>query len=369
MGKQTQPLLFCSDLVFLIAPSSSVAKHAVDSLEDRDQNSMSDRPAHCFDPTSTRIPPARATTVTRADEKKRTPMLVFSSETVLDRQSFQLDRRPSLELEVTDDPFPAIGLPLRGDYDNDRGGRYHPQSSAGKVLDAATLEPLTASTATTSASPALGSSRLRSMSPPFHVDAVRRLHGHILICGPFDQGHQLACYLDDLYASEGLPSRPDIMLLVNSLPSDREIAAMPRALPSDVFVEHGASQNVEELLRVRAFDASTVLIVPSDRSFTDNSEDIDEHLQDYQAVMSTLSLRTMQELHHEHLRQKQAAMDPDAINSDSPNVRLLESKLFSSRCSVVKSMKAHIISRTLMVGCTDRMAFTVHEVTVTMQVP
>ncbi|GMF40242.1 unnamed protein product [Phytophthora fragariaefolia] len=367
---------FSSDLVFLIAPSSSVTKHAVDSLEERDHEFTCEHHAHFYDSNSSHIslpPPAYATTAATAvpsgdgSRRKPTPVLVFSSDTVLDRQSFLVNRRPSLELDEVLDNFDipedlqplSQSPPLRDASDNGNRPQWHPQSPATMALG--TTGSLCATQTSTPTSTVSSSSpNLQIRRPPsfprdsssgslrrLEVDTQRKLHGHIVICGPFDQGHQLACYLDELYISEGLPSisatavmerRPDIVLLVKSLPSDLELDAFPRRLPANVFVEHGASQNVEDLLRVRAYDASAVLLIPGNwvgGRLHDVPGDINEHLQDYQVVMSALSLRTMQELHHEHLRQKQAAVDASTMTTDTNAVR--SSKLVRIRCSVVKS--------------------------------
>jgi hypothetical protein len=292
-------------LVFLIAPSSSVAKHAVDSLAERDAEP--DHHIPFYDSNSSRVSlpaPAYATTAATAipdqhfSGDKPTPVLVFSSDTVLDRQSFQTDRRLSLELDEVADGVEDGDVPATGE-------------EVGTATDLPDLQEASAR----------------------QDGDRRRLHGHILICGPFAQVQQLACYLDALYSREGSEERPAIVLLVQTVPSEEACAG---ELPADVFVERGASQNVEDLLRVRAFDASAVVLVPSNWEEgvgEGTSEDVNEHLQDYQVIMSTLSLRTMQELHHEHLRQKQAAARANGAFNGAP----VELPTSSLRCSVVKS--------------------------------
>ncbi|RLN20643.1 hypothetical protein BBJ28_00012467 [Nothophytophthora sp. Chile5] len=360
LGRWRCSLSFCSlslslsvsDLVFLIAPSASVAKHAVDSLEERDREFESEQFAP-FDSNSSRVlppPPATATTVATAvpgGGEKPMPVLVFSSDTVLDRQSFQNDRRPSLDLDENVDE-PAFYLSSASPSSSDSEEELYNEA---KIADSA-------STATASSSPALQTPRrpnmaqnsssgsLRRLNSTLDVDVRRRLHGHILICGPFVQGHQLACYLEELYAREGPPAsaagasghRPAIILLVKTAPSDEDFANVPHALPPNVFVERGASQNVEDLLRVRAYEASSVLIVPSswEGGVDESSEVMDEHLQDYQVIMSTLSLRTMQMLHHEHLRQKEVAV-AGPLSARHSRGEMTRDTAPTLGCSVVKS--------------------------------
>ncbi|TMW68163.1 hypothetical protein Poli38472_007835 [Pythium oligandrum] len=131
----------------------------------------------------------------------------------------------------------------------------------------------------------------------------------------------LAGYLDELYHIErpsGYESgtrhvrRPLILLLVKRLPSDQDLENMSTLLPPNVFVERGVSQSVEDLLRVRAHLAKAVLMIPGNWKYhvdelrDETMDEVTEHLLNYQVIMSTLSLRTVQELHHEHLQRTMA---------------------------------------------------------------
>ncbi|KAL3665008.1 hypothetical protein V7S43_010183 [Phytophthora oleae] len=241
-----------------------------------------------------------------------TPALVFSADTVLDRQSMKNDV-PISEIEAE---------PTRGVVDEQEGKR-----SAGEF---ATNSSRFYSSPTLTSSSEFSSPQTWQKdhsSPPLDAGSRRNLHDHIIICGPFDQGHQLACYLDELYTKEKL-QRPEIVLFIKTMPSDTEIAARPRALPSNVFVQRGLSENVEDLLRVRAFAASRVLFIPStwDRgALEDVCEDMRTQLEDYQVIKSTLALRTVEDLHHEHVQQQ-------------PRSNLVSSNRLSIlSCSVVKS--------------------------------
>ncbi|KAJ8525417.1 hypothetical protein ON010_g15697 [Phytophthora cinnamomi] len=275
-----------------------------------------------------------STTVASGNEQsgeKTAPVLVFSSDTVLDRQSMNAEGG-----------FSALDV---NDLHNEVAG----------VFDASptTIESSSISTITSSefSSPPVvqkhhqlgfrsGVKRklLPRMSSSLDFTMRQTLFGHILICGPFDHGSQLACYLNELYTQETSPvhaessdARPKIVLLVKTLPSAEEIAASSRSLPPNVFIESGMSENVEDLLRVRAYEARCVLLLPgvSNKDSVDvASDDLCSHLEDYQVIMSTLALRTMDDLHREHLQQQppEVRFDRGSLNVDG-----------TSGCSVVRS--------------------------------
>ncbi|GLE07583.1 hypothetical protein PINS_up018184 [Pythium insidiosum] len=182
---------------------------------------------------------------------------------------------------------------------------------------------------------------------------LKELADHIIICGPLAHSVQIACHLDEVYRNELLTHdvddddsavgsesmaprrlRPLVLLLVKQLPRDEDIQNLPMPLPDRVFVEKGVSQNVEDLLRVRSYMAKAVLMIPGNWKYhvdelrDESGEEVNEHLLDYQVIMSTLSLRTVQELYHEHL---QTSPPSRGAHLEAPPVRRP-----TITCSVVK---------------------------------
>lgn len=318
-----------SDIGFLTAPSASAAKLAVDSLEHRLQV-QSPRPRRRW---SGRGKGGRGGVPAAGAGAGAPPLstLVFSSDTVLNRQSFADARSHSIRMEEDD----RNDVPRAADDDDD-DARTSDADEEESVHSVSTL-PLFASTNAPVAPTArrmlrvhsdswIGASASTSTPDPHRLrrqqtvpalrrsassldgGSRRRLRDHVIICGPIAQGHQLAWYLDTLFSHEssaGSGSRPTVVLLVKSLPTEDELAAVfLRPLPPDCFLDKGVSQNVEDLLRVRAFDARAVLFVPGSWAFGADELGVDEsagdHLLDYQVIMSTLSLQTIQELRREH---------------------------------------------------------------------
>ncbi|KAJ0402284.1 hypothetical protein P43SY_002908 [Pythium insidiosum] len=177
---------------------------------------------------------------------------------------------------------------------------------------------------------------------------LKELVDHIIICGPLAHSVQIACHLHEVYrnellmkeeivksegeASAAVHMRPLILLLVKQLPRDDDIQNLSTPLPDRVFIEKGVSQNVEDLLRVRGYMAKAVLMIPGNWKYhvdelrDESAEEVNEHLLDYQVIMSTLSLRTVQELHREHLQH---------TPSRGAHADVL-SRRFTVTCSVVK---------------------------------
>ncbi|TMW68164.1 hypothetical protein Poli38472_007836 [Pythium oligandrum] len=305
------------NLAFFIAPSASHAQHAVDSL--------SLWYAHRHDAALQR-------TEAPKDGSSMWPPLqtiMFSSDTVLDRQSMTRDSTPSVDLSSDED---ASGheedndlrdLLKRMDDDKDQA-EIDNKAPPSPPLESTTNSPIIFSSSLRSSSNTRGLPKLRSQADDWSLSpaALRRLRDHIIICGPFAQGHQLAGYLDELYRNERRPAptssssegqsrqsdRPLILLLVKRLPSDQDLEDLSTPLPPNVFVERGVSQNAEDLVQVRAHLAKAVIMIPgnwkhhADELRDETKDEVTEHLLDYQVVMSTLSLRTVQELHHEHLQ-------------------------------------------------------------------
>ncbi|KAK1946844.1 Calcium-activated potassium channel subunit alpha-1 [Phytophthora citrophthora] len=273
-----------NDLVFVIAPSASVAQHAVDSLPRQNVE------VECGQYYNFSLPRVSLSVSPCTNHTK--PALVFSADTVLDRQSLK-DDVPINEIEA-EPPRSRSSSSVSSEFSSPQIWRA-------------------------------GDSSCKT-SPPLNSLSGRNLHGHIIICGPFDHGQHLACYLDELFTQEKL-KRPEIVLFVKTLPSDTEMDAMSRVLPSNVFVQRGLSESVEDLLRVRAFVASRVLFIPSswDRgALEDVSEDMKAQLEDYQVIKSTLALRTVEDLHHEYIQQQQRSS-------------LVSDRLSILGCSIVKS--------------------------------
>ncbi|DAZ98735.1 TPA: hypothetical protein N0F65_003791 [Lagenidium giganteum] len=302
-----------NDLGFFIAPSAAMAKHAVDSLFRADE-----------------MYPLRSHNL---------PTLVYSSESVLDRQSLVKERSHSILLLNDDD-----------DVSSSDGGEEIVHACAfddmsitdateGSTTTAATMSPLFQSCQVRSPGQSLPVTSLHRAGSTLNAAMLKRLRNHIIICGPFAHGHQLACYLDELYAREqpsmsqdtSATSHPTILLLVKKLPRHVDIDDLPCPLPDNVFVEKGVSQNVEDLLRVRAFDAKAVLMIPGnwnvDEMREENTEDVNEHLMDYQVIMSTLSLRTVHDLHARHL---------SSNVSSTKSSLLVDSQMRPNGISVVK---------------------------------
>ncbi|GMF31207.1 unnamed protein product [Phytophthora lilii] len=91
-----------SDLVFLIAPSSSVAQNAVNSLRYQDHDFECGQYATFHDDNNSTVPPSvyvpeSASTALSGETSRKmaTPVLVFSSDTVLDRRSMNSERHAS----------------------------------------------------------------------------------------------------------------------------------------------------------------------------------------------------------------------------------------------------------------------------------
>lgn len=276
-----------SEIGFFIALSVSHAQNAVDKLEEFDQRS--------------------------SDTAHALPTLVFCSESVLDRQSTVGEKVRSQSILLSDGTDAD-----EVDSDNDHGPmspRVETIRDAFRVTRANSFA--SSSSDSSSGGPALlppflrRQSQLRRTVSSLSISHRKRLQGHIIISGPYVQGHQLACYLDDLYNLEkgSVEERPTILLLVKAFPSEADIENMDTPLPPNVFIEKGISQNVEDLLKIRAFEAKAMLMIPGNWKYhvddfrEEKTEDVNDHLMDYQVIMSTLSLRTVQELHHEHLSQ------------------------------------------------------------------
>jgi hypothetical protein len=250
----------------VIALSASEAQHAVESLSIVD--------------------------VTDSCQWMPPPTLVFAADTVLGRKSFERERAPSIHLP-TDDDLTHTDANATAFQEDD-------------LADECEVSP----------------DEFESRSPPVSRSAVltphslRKLHDHIIICGPFAHGHQLALYLDDLYRNQcRRETRPHILLLVKRLPTELDLQDVSSPLPENVFVEKGVSQNVEDLLRVRAFAARAVLMIPGNWKYhvdelrDETADEVSDHLLDYQVIMSTLSMRTVQDLHQQHLMSKAATPD------------------------------------------------------------
>lgn len=314
-----------SDIAFFIAPSASFAKHAVEKLSSLDRYGTA---------------------------SNRLPTLVFSSENVLDRQSMVNSRSGSIDLANNSD---SGDDDLNGENEANEGNQnvaldaelFEPQdhmyvppgtTSTFLIPGRRRIDSTESSSSVASSSASSSASTLASqvpMLPPFSrvqqqpqrrpapllcrtssvltTKHLRRLQNHIIICGPFAHGHQIACYIEELYKKERIDSAgrvrlPTVLLLVKRFPSDADFENLPQPLPANVYVKRGVSQNVEDLLRVRAFEAKAVLMIPGhwkyhvDEFREESLEELSDHLIDYQVIMSTLSLQTMHDLHHEHLQ-------------------------------------------------------------------
>lgn len=284
------PVDFCSEIGFFIALSVSHAQNAVDKLEEFDQQSSNT--AHAL------------------------PTLVFCSDSVLDRQSTVGEKVRSQSILLSDGTDAE-----EVDSDNDHGlmsPRVETIQDAFRVTRANSFA--SSSSDSSSGGPTLlppflrRQSQLRRTVSNLSISHRKRLQGHIIISGPYVQGHQLACYLDAMYSLENgdVEERPTILLLVKAFPSEADIENIDQPLPANVFIEKGISQNVEDLLKIRAFEAKAVLMIPGNWKYhvddfrEEKTEDVNDHLMDYQVIMSTLSLRTVQELHQEHLTQSES---------------------------------------------------------------
>lgn len=326
-----------SDIAFFIAPSASSAKHAVEMLCSlaRDQHFRENNARNALLPT-----------------------LVFSSDNVLDRQSMISGRSPSIE--VSDD-----GVHANEDASANLEDPLSPSATASTTMTPARVRVSSVSSSSSSSAPSVSSSSSiasqMAMLPPFtrhppsashlrrtssvlSAKFLKRLQGHVIICGPFAHGHQIACYLEELCRKEQASSYddgsiPTILLLVKSFPSESDFENLARPLPANVFVEKGVSQNVEDLLRVRAFEAKAVLMIPGhwkyhvDEFRDENMEDVTDHLVDYQVIMSTLSLQTVHDLHLEHLRGSSLNGKRGIVLDDRADA--LQKRTLG--CSVVKS--------------------------------
>jgi hypothetical protein len=261
--------------------------------------------------------------------------LVFSSDTVLSRQSFAEARSHSIRLEEED-----VHVGVEEADDDTRTSDADEDESVHSVSSLPPYTPVTSSAVPRMlrihSDSSIGVSRpapirrqltvpalRRSASSGLDGGSRRRLRDHVVICGPIALGFQLAWYLDALFSLEAT-TRPTIVLLVKALPTEEELVDMfPRPLPPSCVLDKGVSQNVEDLLRVRAFDARAVLFVPGSWTFdadelgAGESESVDDHLLDYQVIMSTLSLQTIQEVRR------------DALDGSAPPAVL--------SCSVVRS--------------------------------
>lgn len=255
------------DLGFFIAPSAACVRFAIDSLV-------------IYESNAPRKPPAGP------------PPLFISSDSVLDRQSFELlDERDLLEC-------PSV---VRS-----------PGGASTDILDDISQTHVNEGSARSMGS-RYGS--LRRVDSTIGRDHLKKLHDHVIVCGPFEQGYQMAIYIDEMFRREGpasstyLIKRPTILIMVKQLPTDTDYAHLPYPLPENVYVEKGYSHHVEDLMRVRAFRARHVLFLPGswkchmDDFPTANSsggEQSTEPLIDYQVIMSTLSLRTVEHLYEDY---------------------------------------------------------------------
>lgn len=360
-----------SDIGFFIAPSASFAKHAVEALAVRELGA-------------------------RNKHSSQLPTLVFSSDNVLDRQSMVNERSPSVDLlsDASDDDEQDDGDGLMGGYHQQQqlesgtlGLSHHAsalsigpdvtlvhtrgRSSSSDSSSSSSSSSASSSSAPSTAStlmshvpllppfarqqqslPSVPASLLRRTSSILAAKVIERLHDHIVICGPFAHGYQIACYLAQLYRTERMDSQsssgamPTILLLVKRFPSDADFENLPAPLPPNVFVERGVSQNVEDLLRVRAFEAKAVLMIPGhwkyhvDEFREESLEELSDHLMDYQVIMSTLSLQTVHDLHHEHLRSSRTAASPHGLRrrlSSRGDGRSSTFNKLTLGCSVVRS--------------------------------
>ncbi|KAG7384648.1 hypothetical protein PHYBOEH_009353 [Phytophthora boehmeriae] len=350
-----------SDLVFLIAPSSSAAKHAVDSLEERDRE-VENEQFGLVDVTNTLCCPfpgaTCAITTTMAvprDEvvdERPGPALVFSVGTVLDRQSVRLiNQRSMLYRDDKADEF-ASSLPLNSTRSAERTADHTPDEAASS--ERATASHHNGSSASASSSsllpPAMGrelSSDSFSQTNTSMSDTERRdLRHHILICGPAAQGLRLAWYLDEVLAQDMLPvspssttgERPAIVLLSKDKPSDEELAAISQKVSVELFIERGEYHNVEDLLRVRVHEAASVLLLPTnwkeDDLHVDIPKNLDKYLDDYHVIMSTRALHTIQEFQQEHIQLHHQSND-NIYCSSSVGAAF---RAGPQPCSVVKSL-------------------------------
>lgn len=351
-------MLRFSEIGFFIAPSASFANHAVEKLSSRE---LGNRP---------RV-------------GSRLPTLVFSSDNVLDRQSMVSSRIPAIDMmsdvdELEADETEEMDARTLEDELTASQSVNLTEISA-DVFAGARVRGRVKSTDSSSSSSSPSSSSAESttstllahspMLPPFnraqevpaaHLQRtssmiaskrLQRLRDHIVICGPFAHGHQIACYIEALYKNEHTHrSRrtrvPTMLLLVKRFPSDSDFENLPSPLPPNVFVEKGVSQNVEDLLRVRAFQAKAVLMIPGhwkyhvDEVRDESFEELSHHLIDYQVIMSTLSLQTARDLHLEYVRGAHA--DGSAVKSSKsaekdPRTGAPEEHKLTIGCSVVRS--------------------------------
>ncbi|KAF1328213.1 hypothetical protein FI667_g7108, partial [Globisporangium splendens] len=323
-----------NDIAFFIAPSASFAKHAVEML------SSLGRTQHVYDNSTVGV----------------LPTLMFSSDNVLDRQSMVDGRSPSMgsldEADAGEDTRPPLS-PSATATTNATPARPRISSVASSSSSASSTS---SPSSTVVQSPILppflrhcssSTSQLRRTSSVLAAKHLKRLQDHVIICGPFAHGHQLACYLEELYRKEQVNSCgdvqiPTILLLVKSFPTDSDFENLAQPLPANVFVEKGISQNVEDLLRVRAFDAKAVLMIPGhwkyhvDEFREENIEGVTDHLLDYQVIMSTLSLQTVHDLYHEHRRrQNQTNKKQLGVVLEDDRGATLHKRTLG--CSVVKS--------------------------------
>uniref|UniRef100_K3W5X5 Calcium-activated potassium channel BK alpha subunit domain-containing protein n=1 Tax=Globisporangium ultimum (strain ATCC 200006 / CBS 805.95 / DAOM BR144) TaxID=431595 RepID=K3W5X5_GLOUD len=323
-----------NDIAFFIAPSASFAKHAVEML------SSLDRSQHVYDNTAAGV----------------LPTLMFSSDNVLDRQSMIDERSPSKGSldEADEDEYNRHPLsPSATASTSVTPARPRISFNASSSPPASSMSSPSSTAVQSSILPpflrhySASTPQLRRMSSVLSAEHLKRLQGHVIICGPFAHSHKLACYLEKLYRKEqansyGDVQTPTILLLVKSFPTDSDFENLAQPLPANVFVEKGASQNVEDLLRVRAFDAKAVLMIPGhwkyhvDEFREENMEDVTDHLLDYQVIMSTLSLQIVHDLHHEHRRQQNHTNKKQhGVVFEDDRGAMLQRRTLG--CSVVKS--------------------------------
>ncbi|GLE07580.1 hypothetical protein PINS_up018181 [Pythium insidiosum] len=309
------------DVAFLIATSASAAQRAIDR----------------FASSAAAIAPAE--TAANGAKAERT-VLAFSGHSVLDRLTDIRDRAatdwPSTESRTTRTST------LSSEPSTPPASRSVDLQSLGSVHTISeTVEP------PETASPR---ARLQLLS----TDALRSLSDHVVICGDLLHALQVASYIAPVFSE--LQANATVLLVLQRIPSDGDIRGALACLDDAsgavldrVVIASGAAQNMDDMLRVRAHAARSVIILPSDiggldSSLSSSSQQQQQqqqetngtatamagHLVDFQVVLATLSLHTMnqqlqRQRHSQRLKSAAMAADP----TDWPQA--------PSVCSVVHS--------------------------------
>ncbi|GLE07329.1 hypothetical protein PINS_up017459 [Pythium insidiosum] len=260
---------------------------------------------------------APAETATNGAKAERT-VLAFSGHSVLDRLTDIRDRAatdwPSTESRTTRTST------LSSEPSTPPASRSVDLQSLGSVhtISETVEPPETASPRT----------RLQLLS----TDALRSLSGHVVICGDLLHALQVASYIAPVLSE--LQANATVLLVLQRIPSDGDIRGALACLDDAsgavldrVVIASGAAQNMDDMLRVRAHAARSVIILPSDIGGLDSSlssssqqqqqQQVETsgtatamamagHLVDFQVVLATLSLHTMnQQLQLQHQRHSQ----------------------------------------------------------------